>query len=154
MVEFTCFELGISIILTDKVIEKFRPYQQTPGKSKPEAGGLLFCTNIDSSKIVVSDIAPPSDKDIRKPFFFKHDAKHPNKVIKEKRSQGYHYIGDWHSHPQKFCTPSRQDERSILSLFNQSTHDLNFMCHLILSNSDIQNSYVCLTNGKKIYSCK
>jgi integrative and conjugative element protein (TIGR02256 family) len=153
MVKFICPELGITIVLTDEAIEKIQLYMQTPGESKSEAGGLLFCRDIASNTIVISEITPPSDKDIRKLFFFKHAPNYPNKIIKKKRAEGHHYIGDWHSHPEKSPRPSQQDRRSILKLFNESTHDLNYMCHLILSDREISESYVCLTDGHTLLPC-
>lgn len=153
MVKFICPELGISIFFMDEAIETIQPYMQTPGESKPEAGGLLFCRDIASSTIVISEITPPTNKDTRTRFFFKHAPNYPNRIIKKKRAEGYHYIGDWHSHPEKSPRPSHQDRRSILKLFNESTHELNYMCHLILSDREITESYVCLTDGHTLYPC-
>ena len=38
---------------------------------------------------------------------------------------GLHFIGDWHTHPEKIPTPSVSDVRSISQAVTQSKHHLN-----------------------------
>lgn len=45
--------------------------------------------------------------------------------------RGLHFIGDWHTHPERIPTPSRSDIRSIRQAVLRSKHHLNGFVLLI-----------------------
>lgn len=45
--------------------------------------------------------------------------------------RGFHFIGDWHTHPERVPHPSQSDVRSIREAFRQSKHHLNGFLLLI-----------------------
>ena len=57
-------------------------------------------------------------------------------VIESYFDQGLHYVGDWHTHPEKHPTPSADDLRSIAECFRQSTHELLGFLLVILGTGD------------------
>jgi integrative and conjugative element protein (TIGR02256 family) len=44
---------------------------------------------------------------------------------------GLHFIGDWHTHPERIPTPSTSDVRSIREAVARSKHHLNGFVMLI-----------------------
>jgi integrative and conjugative element protein (TIGR02256 family) len=46
-------------------------------------------------------------------------------------SEGLHFIGDWHTHPESIPRASLSDVRSIRRAFEQSKHHLNGFVLLI-----------------------
>ncbi len=139
---------GISLTIRADTCRKFLRYQQQLGKN--EAGGMLF-GSINGSTVKVEDISTPSFLDKRSPTGYRWHRDSANKTIIKFSRKGLHYLGDWHSHPQNNPVPSQNDIESIRSTYNESVHELNYFILFILSNSDIQSSYVALSNGKKEY---
>ena len=61
----------------------------------------------------------------------------PNRIqeqndINDMFTKGYHYLGDWHSHPQAIPQISKLDEVSVVGCFKKSTHSLPFFFHIII----------------------
>jgi integrative and conjugative element protein (TIGR02256 family) len=52
--------------------------------------------------------------------------------IESLHKDGYHYIGDWHTHPESVPTPSNTDLVNILECYNQSKHDLRYFIMVIV----------------------
>ncbi|EIE1264025.1 Mov34/MPN/PAD-1 family protein [Vibrio parahaemolyticus] len=139
---------GITLTIQTSACQKFLRYQQPLGRN--EAGGMLF-GSINGSAVNVEDISTPSILDKRSPIGFRWHRESANETIIKFSKKGLHYLGDWHSHPQSKPEPSHSDIESIRSTYNDSVHELNYFILFILSNGDIQSSYVALSNGKKEY---
>jgi len=153
MTEFLDEKSGLSIVFTKNVVAELLKYKQTAWKC--EAGGMLFCPDLFSGKIVISRISQPHKKDFRCRLFFRHNSKYAQRKINEMFNEGFHYIGDWHTHPQLSPCPSGKDIATIKSIFDKSDHDLNYMVHVIVPSVDnFENSYVALTDGKNVLACR
>lgn len=108
------FELtnGGKIKLTGSVIETLQQHKQENKDSK-ESGGVLLGRFIKVSKnIVVDKVTTPSDGDKQTRFSFKRLSPLHQEIVTEewKKSNGTcNYLGEWHTHPEDFPTPSSVD---------------------------------------------
>lgn len=79
------------------------------------------------------------DGDKRGRFLFWPNRKKEQNEIKELFGEGYHYVGDWHTHPEAMPTPSNTDLVSVLECYNQSKHDLKYFIMVIVGTDPFPN---------------
>jgi len=96
-----------------------------------EAGGQLFA-RIYEREVVVEVASPPKRSDRRGRAFFKPSRRCEQIEIDEMHTCGFHYVGDWHSHPEDVPTPSKKDIQSIGAAVRKSDHDLGGFLLLIV----------------------
>jgi integrative and conjugative element protein (TIGR02256 family) len=105
------------------VVARFRMHRQ----SRPwrfEAGGQLFATMTDTLIDVVEATGPrPTDK--RSLFGYIPDRDAERAEIKERYARGLHFVGDWHTHRQRWPNPSGRDTESMRDMFSRSEHSLS-----------------------------
>lgn len=149
MVIFKSTEISLTVAYPEEVIDRLLYFKQS--NTQPESGGMLFCKNLFSDHIEISDISTPCDQDKRSRFFFKPNNRAYQRIIDANFQRGHHYIGDWHTHPEAKPSPSPKDISSIRSIFNSSKHDLKYIAMLIIpSNNNFSDSYFSLFNSNKI----
>lgn len=121
------------LILTNSVLSLMGKYRQTT-RLRAEAGGQLFA-KITAKLIVVAVATEPHRKDFRRRFSFIPYKERLNAEIQSYFSKSFHYIGDWHTHPQKKPKPSWIDLKSMRSCFSQSRHELEHFLMVIVGNA-------------------
>lgn len=89
-----------------------------------EAGGQLFARLDGSGRVRVVEATGPRRSDRRSIFGFEPDRRAERHEIAMRYEQGLHFVGDWHTHPQRIPAPSGRDERSMQEMVLQSAHDL------------------------------
>jgi hypothetical protein len=58
-----------------------------------------------------------------------------------------HYVGDWHSHPERVPSPSGRDLRSIRECAQKSTHGLNGFLLIVVGTAPFpEGLHVSLNN--------
>lgn len=114
----------ITVEFSQSVLAHFsKNVQSTP--NSPEAGGQLFAQiTEDGSHWSVSYATGPRLTDKRSRFFFKPDRRSERLEIHTEFEKGNHYVGDWHTHPQKSPQPSARDIRSMAEMVQKSKHQL------------------------------
>lgn len=105
----------------------------------PERGGLLFA-DFKLPEIYISDISLPYKNDIQKTYYFIPDQEHQQREIVKKFQKGLHFVGEWHTHPQRNPEPSILDINSMRASFLKSNHELNYFILIILSNTENFNN--------------
>lgn len=149
MAKFSFSSCNVEVEFAPEAIKKLSQYRQL--RSCIEAGGFLFTSDLYREPILVEDISVPSPKDKRTRARFIPHKKIAQETINNMFERGFHYIGDWHTHPQNVPKPSWTDIRTIKDVFKKSKHGLNFMLMLILSNSEFEKSFLGLTDGEGIF---
>ncbi len=135
------------LILTDQVIEFFGRFRQH-SLNQTEAGGQLFA-RITEKSVIVEAVTGPHRKDHRRRFYFFPSQTRLRSEIKRFFKKGLHYVGDWHTHPQKFPSPSPLDIDSMKRCFCKSKHELeHFVLIIVGQKSENQNIWVGLVNEK------
>lgn len=101
------------VVISTEVANILLSYRQM-NDSSPESAGVLIGERRDIH-IVITDLSEPSQWDIRSRFMVDRISKHHQKVINDafKKSKGkWHYLGEWHTHPEDAPKPSMTDYTS------------------------------------------
>jgi integrative and conjugative element protein (TIGR02256 family) len=131
---------GSRVKLTVEVLVRLQSYAQH-SLGAFEAGGVLIGRYLlDSNDIVVDDLTGPMPGDKRGRFFF-HRAQtlHQQAIEKAWRASGgtRTYLGEWHTHPEPYPTPSGTDRRDWC---RKLRHDQYFarLLFLIVGTTEIR----------------
>jgi len=135
------------LVLSDTVIEHFLANRQKRWYQK-EAGGQLFAT-VSGGTISVIEATGPRRTDKRSRFSYVADREVERQEIREKYAKGLHYVGDWHTHPERIPKPSALDIHSIQECVNKSRHTLNAFVLIIVGHGELPNGlHVLINNGR------
>ncbi|MBB5232971.1 Mov34/MPN/PAD-1 family protein [Deinococcus budaensis] len=100
--------------LTAEVLDVLLAYRQTAA-DLPEAGGVMLGRFMrEGGDVIVDRVTGPLPGDRRsRKRFFRSEAPHQAVVTAEWEASGgiRTYIGEWHTHPEPFPTPSGTDLR-------------------------------------------
>lgn len=137
------------LIFTPAILEVLYSERQLK-PSQSESGGQLF-GEIANDVITVTTATTPSPKDLRSRFRFTRSRETEQAEIDQEFSNGFHYLGDWHTHPEIIPTPSRTDCIGARRLFRTSRHQLpNFLMVIVGTSNKLGDLYVALVNGRRI----
>jgi integrative and conjugative element protein (TIGR02256 family) len=135
------------ISITNSVIENLNSFRQTGNKH--EKGGVLLGSVYDNV-IEINRISVPTFMDKSTKFSFTRDKKSAQTIIDYEfiNSEGkIIYLGEWHTHPENFPSPSGQDKKMIKEQFKNNSLNVNFIIMLILG---IKGYYLSVYDGEKI----
>ncbi len=136
--------------LSNSVIAHLTKYQQL-NEHQPEAGGQLFGHFKDDTTVVIKATGPRKS-DRRQRFSFRPNRKAERLEVFWLHRKGFHYVGDWHTHPQKIPTPSATDIESMTDSFSKSKHQLTGFTMVIVGTAEPPDGfYVGICNGN---SCR
>lgn len=119
------------LVITGHVLEVLSEYRQ--GGADPEAGGLLFAEfSLPLIRIVEASRPHPSDKRWRTMFM-------PNRILQRRLiktcfKKDWHFVGEWHTHPEPLPNPSYLDIESMADAYRKSRHELNHFIMVIVGN--------------------
>lgn len=109
------------IEITDECLEMLNAKRQF---DKNEDCGILFGSQISDDKIRINSISDSCcDKKSALKCSCHLDAEKANKLIVEefnKSNQTRVYIGEWHTHPEDYPSPSIQDLKSLKKSYNKN----------------------------------
>ena len=150
MIEYCVGQSGQSILFTKYVLQYVSLHRQL-GSRTSEAGGQPFA-QLNSDKIIVEKATGPRPQDRRTRFsYFPHRPSEQEEIFCF-HTQGLHYVGDWHTHPQRIPTPSSDDFDSMSELFRKSEHSLNaFILMIVGQTSPPTGLHVSLHNSEGGY---
>jgi len=130
------YEIGTSattIKLSDRVLQHFETHRQRRWYHS-EAGGQLFARFAEGSVNVV-EATGPRNTDQRGRTYYRPDRNAEQREIDEMFKRGLHFVGDWHTHPENFPTPSPSDKLSIAETLAKSRHALNGLLLVIVGKA-------------------
>lgn len=137
-----------TLILTDEVLRHFARHRQS-NPSLPEAGGQLFA-RFNESEISIEKATGPRSTDRRGRTSYHPDRRAEQHEIDRLYKDGFHYVGDWHTHPCARPQPSQTDIASIAETANKSAHDLNGFLLIIVGTDPFPSGVrVSLHTGSK-----
>lgn len=128
--DFTIGVSGQTLHFTRGVVDYLYRHRQKGWFSR-ESGGQLFA-RFEDSKITVEVATGPRRTDRRGRCSYVPDRSAEQAEIRAHFKQGLHFIGDWHTHPQKRPEPSHIDVRSIAESVQKSKHQLNGFVHVVV----------------------
>ena len=137
------------ISFTAAAISHMMAYRQlTVGDT--EAGGQLFA-RLSEGRIDVEVATGPNPADRRSRFYFAPSRVHERREIRKLHQRGLHYVGDWHTHPQKVPSPSDVDLHNISEIFKQSRHSYAGILMVILGQLEPPAGiYVGIANAQGV----
>jgi integrative and conjugative element protein (TIGR02256 family) len=135
------------LIIHRNVFKTISKYIQI--NDKPESGGLLFA-KFELPRIIINDLSVPHKNDYQSRYEFKPDQTRRQQIINSCFQRGLHYIGEWHTHPEKEPVPSLIDINSMEDIFIRSKHELNYFILIIAGNCLFENRFwIGLQNATK-----
>lgn len=137
---------GTAICFSAEVVEFFAKHRQQSGV-KTEIGGQLFA-RFERGEVHVVRATGPNPADKRGWNWFRPDLRRQNIEIQLRFEEGLHFIGDWHTHPEREPTPSSWDTDSMMDSFKKSRHQLRAFLMVIVGRADFPSGlWVSLHQG-------
>lgn len=116
-----------------------------------EAGGQLFA-RLSSNLITVEEATGPRPSDCRSRTSYAPDRVAEQAEIVARHAHGLHFVGDWHTHPERVPTPSPRDLASMADCFRRSRHGLQAFVLVIVGQLDPPTGlHVSLHDGQASY---
>ena len=113
-------EGNLCLLMQDAVTKVFAKYAQI-SPSAPESGGILL-GYVRAPHLEILEASEPTFWDRRLRFFFDRGS-HGHREMAERRwqeSEGLiRYVGEWHTHPEDYPTPSYVDRAGWIKLANK-----------------------------------
>ena len=119
-----------NVSLSGRALDVMSGYRQMKKRSK-EAGGQLFAEFRDGGVVIV-EATTPKWLDYRGRDAFRPNRWIQQREIRQRYRRGWHFIGDWHTHPEPVPKPSQVDIESMQECFRNSRHDLTGFLLIIL----------------------
>jgi integrative and conjugative element protein (TIGR02256 family) len=104
---------GNLVVIMSDVVHLFKKFQQLL-PTTPESAGVLIGER-RGKHIVITDISIPGKGDSCSRYQVDRKGEHHQKKVDEsfiKSNKTKHYLGEWHTHPEKQPTPSALDYKS------------------------------------------
>lgn len=112
------------IVISPDAVRKMQSYRQKSLYAR-EAGGVIYGYD-RNPHLHLLGVTTPQPKDLRRRSFWKRqDEQHLSLLNEEQRSLGVSYLGEWHTHPEKYPTPSELDVgewRKLMRLNPEQKH--------------------------------
>ena len=124
---------GASIVITEQAITTMNRHRQA-GSFQKEAGGQLF-GRFDKARTIIVEATPPKWLDRRGRAKFRPNRWLQHREIRDRFARGLHFIGDWHTHPEKIPYPSSEDLQSMKECFERSVHELHAFLMIIVGTA-------------------
>jgi integrative and conjugative element protein (TIGR02256 family) len=135
------FRIGQSeqrLIISASVLNHFIKHQQLDNGSL-EAGGQLFARFSDES-VTISKVTGPRAADHRSRYSYVPDRAEEQREINDMHRKGFHFVGDWHTHPEAVPTPSPSDLKTINQAVAKSQHHLLGFVMVVVGNGSFPSS--------------
>lgn len=122
------------LTFTSPVLRHFDRHRQRRRRDA-EAGGQLFASYAEDA-IVIEVATGPYWSDTRSRTRFTPDRKRELKDIAAQFHKGLHFIGNWHTHPERCPHPSSLDIGNTRQRFVESNHELEAFVVAIVGLDD------------------
>ena len=97
--------------------------------------GQLFA-RLTRFEVYVEVATGPRPEDKRTRISYAPNRESERREIEAMFQQGLHFIGDWHTHPERIAYPSSIDEHTIADCADKSSHELNGFVLVVVGTGD------------------
>lgn len=118
------------LVFTSEVLDHFDRNRQRRCLAS-EAGGQLFA-RFTADAIVVAVATGPYREDKRSRCLFTPDRRREQRDIDNHFAHRLHFLGNWHTHPQRVPSPSGTDLKNTQQRFIESEHALKAFVMVIV----------------------
>ena len=153
MISYDIRGSGQTLIFEDNVLAHFARNRQRTTQSL-EAGGQLFA-RFEGEIIRVERATGPRATDRCGLLSFIPDRLAERREIKRFFKAGFHYVGDWHTHPEPCPQPSQTDIGNFQQTFRKSRHKLASFVMVIVGTSTANDGLfvgLCNNDGLRVLS--
>lgn len=145
----------LKFVIEDDVLNDI--YRYRPEDYKYENGGVLLGKySKKNNTYIITNVSTTSSKDRKGRYFFIRSKKQAQIIIDKlwKDSKGeINYLGEWHTHDEKYPTPSWTDQKLVKQMINNKNIEIENVFMLILGRN--KELYICtIDNNKAIYKLK
>lgn len=147
MIEFRSEDGGQAVVFSDEVIKLFKDHKQLR-ETDQEAGGQLFAL-FDDGKVKVIEATGLREGDRRGRRFFWPNRIAERREIKRRFEKGMHFVGDWHTHPEKIPSPSDIDLLNVRDCYMKSHHRLNSFLLTIVGTAEFPQGLSVSIHGER-----
>ncbi|MBS7815104.1 Mov34/MPN/PAD-1 family protein [Wohlfahrtiimonas chitiniclastica] len=109
------------VVISAEVVDILISYRQLSNTALESAGVLIGERR--GEHLVIKTLSEPSQLDIRSRFMVDRVSGHHQKIVDDAFKQSgslWHYLGEWHTHPEDVPTPSSVDYSSWYKNLNSS----------------------------------
>ena len=133
------------------VLDVFSSFKQV--NRKPENGGILLGI-LEEDRILITRASIPTSLDSKSRYRFTRNKKSAQIIIDYEfiNSDGsVIYLGEWHTHPENFPSPSQTDLRMIQKQYEKNVINEPFLFMIIIG---LQNIFVGVYDDKGFHELK
>lgn len=123
-----------ALVIEKEVLDVFASARQLARNDK-ETGGLLLAL-ISKEEVRIIEATKAEKRASISRVLFKPSLSRKRKIVKEAFEAGKHFVGEWHTHPERNPTPSNLDINSMKDSFSRSCHELNRFLMVIVGNRE------------------
>lgn len=120
------------LVICDAALEVFVNARQISSSAK-ETGGLLFAEISTAAVRIVKATRAEKRASVSR-FTFVPTLRAKRSAIKREFRSGLHFVGEWHTHPERDPTPSSLDNFSMQDSFVRSEHELDGFVMVVVGN--------------------
>lgn len=134
------------VIVHESVVKHINQYRQI-GIKDPESGGQLFA-RVTSKEVVISLATGPYKEDRKSRFRLTLNRWRQRSDIRKLFRKGLHFVGEWHTHPEKHPSPSSLDLDNMQECFERSKHQLeSFIMMIVGTDGSERGLWLSQHNG-------
>jgi len=132
---------GSVVELSAEVVRILTSFRQLEQKDN-EAGGILLGRLIkDSDNIIIDEIGVPGKKDFMSRLKFwraKESAQEHVDIAWVSSDNTKCYLGEWHTHPEDYPSPSKQDLENWQTIVTQAHYEQESLFFVIVGIKSIE----------------
>jgi len=147
---FHSHSIDLTVELSETVVEHLSEQRQVSNKGT-ESGGQVF-GQIHRNWWTIQACSGPRPSDRRSSHGYSPDSNVENSEILSMYEKGFHFLGDWHTHPQKKPSASHQDIEVTQRCYRKSKTDLpGFLLIIVGSTFPDQPCCVIFSSDKNVH---
>lgn len=148
---FESADRSLQVVIDPKCVAHWWKYRQTRIWHR-EAGGLLFAPTIgtDDGRIEICTVSGPFSTDRRRRYSVEFDHARCIDEIQTQFHDGRHFVGYWHTHPEKSPSISGIDRRAFIRNLRSEGIEIDRILALVIGTMPIESSvsaYVINSHG-------
>lgn len=153
MLRYSFTDSDFSVVISDEVLAHFESHRQIRFYDK-EAGGQLFA-HFNNAQVLIEKATGPRPTDKITRTSYQPDRRAEQVEIQQMFDSGFHFVGDWHTHPSFYPKSSGIDVSNIKSCVKNSTHELKGFIMIVVGTASFPAGlFVSFHDGNKEYVLK
>ncbi|WP_446731554.1 Mov34/MPN/PAD-1 family protein [Pseudomonas sp. OTU5201] len=121
------------VLFTDQALSYMYAHAQRRPWQK-EAGGEIFSSEPHSSGLVINTATGPNPSDYRRRGAWNPDTKASDRNRQIEFTHNRHVVGLWHTHPERFPSPSGRDQKTTWEYLDSFQGDRSRYLMVIIGN--------------------